>query len=391
MMRKIHPDVIRLGVVSFLTDVSSEAIFSVFSIFFTTIIGASAALLGVVEGLADFSASSLDYVSGYLSDKTGRRKPIAVAGYGFSTLAKCFLVFANSLSLVALFRVIERLGKSMRGPARDAWIADVTTDGNRGYSFGAHKAMDKAGAVLGPLLAYLLFAAYGETADAFRILFICAALVAGVAVLTLLAVRERPGTPHERDNIFKSWRLLSPEFRRYLIPASLFALAYFSFGFLLLKAYQTGFSVADVILLYALFNVSFVVFSIPFGSLGDAYGRWKIISAGYLLYAVMSVGFVYATEPWQIIGLFIIFGAFYAIDEAQTKAFIADIERERRASAVGLYNFVTGIVYVPASVIAGVLWAWQSTYAFVFAAGVALLALCVFLALRRKIVVPALA
>ena len=152
----VHPDVLKLGVVSFLTDVSSESIFSVFSIFFTVVVGASASLLGLIEGFADFSASSLDYFAGWLSDKTGKRKNLALAGYGFSTLAKISLLLGTSAFFLAIFRIIERLGKSFRGPPRDAWLSAVADSSTRGYVFGLHKAFDKGGAILGPLIAYFL-------------------------------------------------------------------------------------------------------------------------------------------------------------------------------------------------------------------------------------------
>jgi MFS family permease len=382
----VHPDVIKLGAVSFLTDVSSEAIFSIFAIFFTTVIGASAALLGVVEGVADFSASSLDYIAGWLSDKTGKRKSLTVIGYGFSAASKFFLIIANSVALLATFRIAERLGKSFRGPPRDAWLADVAAAGNRGYSFGVHKAMDKAGAVIGPLLAFFLLTRFGQTMHTFRILFICTAIVATLAVVVLLFVRERPGVSHRRDNIFGSWKLLAPGFKLFMIPASIFSLAYFSFGFLLLKAYDVGFSIADVVLLYALFNVAFVIFSVPLGALGDRIGRAHVIMLEYVLYALMSAGFIVAHAQWQVIVLFIVFGIFYAIDEAQSKAFIADIEHERRGSAIGLYNFITGLVYVPASILAGFLWTLDPSYAFAFAFVITMIALVVFAMLKEGFV-----
>lgn len=383
---KVHPDVIKLGFVSFLTDVSSEAIFSVFSIFFTTIAGASASLLGIVEGIADFSASSLDYVSGWLSDRTGKIKSLAIIGYGFSALAKFFLTMASSVSSLAIFRVIERLGKSFRGPPRDVWLADVAAEADRGYSFGVHKAMDKAGAVIGPVLAFLVLKWFGQNRESFNLIFIGAAVVAVIAVIVLLLMKGRPGPSHKRENIFKSWKFLAPGFRSYLVPAGIFSLAYFSFGFLLLKAYDTGFSIADVVLLYALFNVAFVIFSVPIGILGDRIGRANIIVFGYVIYGLMLLGFVFATSKWEIVALFILFGFFYAIDEAQSKAFIADIESERRGSAIGLYNFVTGIIYVPASVVAGYLWALNSSYAFFFAFSVTLVALIAFIMFKSKMV-----
>lgn len=384
----IHPDVYKLGFVSFLTDISSEAIFSVFSVFFTVIVGASASLLGIIEGVADFSASSLDYFAGYLSDKSGKRKNLALLGYGFSTLAKFMLLLGGSVATLASFRIIERMGKSFRGPPRDAWLSSVAEESNRGYAFGVHKAMDKTGAILGPVVAYFLLSSFGQTRETFRIIFIMAVVAAAISVVVLAMMKDRPGTPHERENIFKAWGVLSSDFKKFLLPAGIFSLAYFSFGFLLLRAYDVGFAIKDVVLLYALFNVSFVLLSVPVGKLGDLIGRKYIVVLGYILYMIMSLGFIFATEKWQVIILFIIFGIFYTIDEAQGKAFIADIEKDRRATAIGAYNFTMGLIYLLASVIAGALWVVNPVYAFIFAVIMAFTAMCVFISLFFKKVTP---
>lgn len=165
--RRLHPDVLRLGVVSFLTDVSSEMVYSVFAVFFTTVAGASSALLGLIEGLADLSASSLNYLAGWLSDRSGRRKVFTVAGYAFSMLAKLILLASSSIAALGVFRVVERLGKGFRGPPRDAWLASLADQGARGLAFGVHKALDKSGAVLGPLLAFGLLSWLGESAGTY--------------------------------------------------------------------------------------------------------------------------------------------------------------------------------------------------------------------------------
>lgn len=375
----IHPDVFKLGFVSFLTDISSEAIFSVFSIFFTVIVGAPASLLGVIEGFSDFSASSLDYFTGWLSDRSGKRKKLALIGYGFSTLAKMMLLIGSSVATLASFRIIERMGKSFRGPPRDAWLSAVADESNRGYAFGVHKAMDKAGAVLGPIIAYFLLSNLGTNMSTFHLIFIMAVITAAISVLVLALMKDRPGVPHERENIFKAWGTLSTEFKKFLIPAGIFSLAYFSFGFLLLRAYDVGFAIKDVVLLYALFNISFVIISIPIGKLGDFIGRRYIIVLGYLIYIIMSLGFIFAKAKWQIIILFILFGIFYSIDEAQNKAFIADVEKDRRATAIGAYNFTTGLIYLLSSIIAGALWVLNPIFAFVFGAIVAFVAMSVFI------------
>jgi len=379
---RVHPDVLKLGLVSLLTDLSSEMIFSVFAIFFTTVAGASAALLGLVEGFADLSASSLNYLSGWLSDRRGKRKVFALAGYGFSTLAKTILLVTSSVAGLSAFRIIERLGKGFRGPPRDAWLATVADQANRGYSFGVHKALDKTGAILGPLVAYGLLWWLGDGASTFRALFWIALVPALLSIVILSIIKDQPGIQHKRENIVETWRTLSPQFKRYLIPASIFSLAYFSFGFLLLRAHSVGFAIKDIVLLYALFNISFVIAAPLVGKLGDRIGRGKIIMLGYLIYLLMSFGFAFATKQWQIIVLFVIYGVFYSIDEAQSKAFIADIELERRASAIGVYNFVTGIIYLPASLIAGALWLLHPAGAFIVAACLAFSAIVAFSILK---------
>lgn len=373
-----------LGIVSFLTDVSSEMIFAVFSIFFTVILGASTALLGIIEGLSDFAASSLDYISGFLSDKTGKKKKYSAIGYGFSTTAKALLLFANSVLLASAFRVLERLGKSFRGPPRDAWIASLTTDENRGYSFGVHKALDKSGAVLGPLIAYLVLNAMGQTSAAFSLLFKIALIPAILSVILLFFVKENKTSTRNRENIFHSYKNLSPKYRHYLHTAVIFSIAYFSFAFLLLKAYAVGFSIKDVVLLYALFNIAFVIVSAPIGKLGDIIGRKKIIIIEYISYFIMCLGFIFASTKSEIIILFILFGIFYAIDEGQSKAYIGDMEKEKRGTAIGLYNFLTGLVYLPASIIAGFLWSINPGFAFGFAAIISIGAMIFFIARHEK-------
>jgi len=380
----VNKSIFLLGIVSFLTDLSSEAIFSVFSIFFTTILGASAALLGLIEGLADFAASSLDYLSGVLADRTGKRKSLATLGYAFSTLAKGILILQSSILAAASFRVIERLGKSFRGPPRDSWMSSIADRKKAGFSFGVHKAMDKSGAILGPLAAYWILNTYGQSADTFHTLFLLALIPAALAVALILFVGEKPAPPIAKENPLKALKSMSPAFRHYLYSACLFSVAYFSYGFLLLKANLVGFSPKDVTLLYALFNVSFVILAPLLGKLGDHIGRRSIIGLEYILYMTMCVGFVFASAPWHIYVLFLLFGIFYAIDESQSKAYITDLEETKRGTAIGAYNFLTGIVYLPASVIAGFLWKTNPNYAFAFGAVISAAAFVIFMSGKTK-------
>jgi MFS family permease len=376
--RKLNPEVLKLGLVSFLTDLSSEAIFSVFAVLFTTVAGASSALLGLIEGMADFSASSLNYLAGWLSDRRGRRKGFALAGYGFSTLAKTILLVSSSIAGLSTFRVIERLGKGFRGPPRDAWLSSLAEPGSRGYSFGVHKALDKAGAVLGPLMAYGLLRWLGESLAAYRTLFWVAFVPAVLSMAVLALMKDQPGTPHARESVSANWHALSPGFKRFLVPAGVFALAYYSLGFLLLKAHAVGFSVTSSVLLYALFNAVCVVAAPLVGRLGDEIGRSRIVLLGYGLYGAINLALVWASQSWQVVALFALYGVFFAIDESQSKAFIADLEPERRATAVGAYNFVTGVLYLPASLVAGALWAVDPHWAFALATVLAVAAMLLF-------------
>ena len=375
---KLHPDILKFGLISFLTDLSSEMIFSVFAIFFTTIAGASNALLGLIEGLADFAASSLNYLAGRLSDRTGKHKLFVIAGYGFCTLAKLILLVTSSIVGLSIFRVIERLGKGFRGPPRDAWLTNIASPATRGFSFGIHKALDKAGAVVGPLIAYMLLLKLGESTTTYQTLFLVAFLPAALSVAMLTIVKDKPSAPHPQENISQNWQLLSVNFKQFLIPAGIFALAYYSLGFLLLKAHQVGFSVKDTVLLYALFNSTCVIAAPIVGWAGDKIGRSRIILFGYMLYGAINISLIFAHNHWQIMTLFAIYGVFYAIDESQTKAFIADIELERRGSAIGVYNFVTGILYLPASLVAGALWTVSPNLAFGLSSILSLLAIITF-------------
>lgn len=380
----VKKEIVFLGIVSFLTDVSSEMIFSVFSVFFTAILGASTFLLGLIEGIADFTASSLDYLSGFISDKTGKRKPLTILGYSVSTTAKGILFFTNSIVLASLFRITERLGKSIRGAPRDAWISGIAEKKKKGYSFALHKTFDKAGAILGPLIVFLFFSVFAQTKESFMLLFKIAFIPAILSVIFLFFIKDAKTKPVKRQKLFTSYLTLSKKFKKYLIAAAIFSLAYFSFSFLLLKAYLIGFEIKEVVLLYALFNISFVIFAIPLGKIGDKFGRNKLIIAEYIIYAIMIIGFIFASTKLGIAMLFVLFGLFYAIDEGQVKAYITDLENKKRATAIGFYSLVTGIIYLPASVIAGYLWTINPNYAFTFAAIISLTALAVFLMLNKK-------
>lgn len=361
--------VITLGIVSFLTDLSSETIFAVLPIYFIAVIGGSTLALGVMEGLADFASSSLDLASGYFSDRTGRRKWIAFTGYALSTVAKSLLLLATSAATVIAFRIIERLGKSIRGAPRDALLASISPKESRGFFFGLHKAMDKAGAVIGPFVAYLALSQFGSSAGTFHGIFAAALVPALIAVLVLaLFVKERAAEARQRLRVRETLLALGPRYQFYLAATAVFSLGYFSFAFLLLKARTVGFEAKEQALLYGLSNLVFTLVSIPVGWLGDRVGRRAIVIASYVIYACLSAGLLFATSQTAVLAMFVVFGVFYAMDEGQAKAYLADLSKdEYRATAIGIYGFVTGLLYLPASLIAGGLWAYGPHWAFLFA------------------------
>ena len=379
--RRIPLGVVTLGLVSFLTDVSSETIFAVLPIYFVAVIGGSPVILGVMEGLADFASSSLDLASGRVSDRTGKRKWIAFSGYALSATAKSLLLVASSTAGVMAFRVIERLGKSIRGAPRDALLAAIAPKSSRGFSFGLHKALDKAGAVVGPFLAYLVLERWGSTSGTFSWLFAAALIPAVLAVAVLgFFVKEPAVEARRRVSVRETLQALGPRYRNYLAATAVFSLGYFSFAFLMLKARTVGFEAGDQALLYGLFNVVFTIVSIPIGWLGDRVGRRTIVIASYLVYAGMAAGFLIADSKAVVLAMFLLYGVFYAMDEGQARAYLADLsEDENRATAIGIYGFVTGLVYFPASLIAGALWAYGPPWTFAFAIGTSLAALAVFL------------
>ncbi|MGE0756224.1 MAG: MFS transporter [Pirellulaceae bacterium] len=380
--RPFQCGVVTLGIVSLLTDLSSEAIFAVLPIYFVSVLGGSALAMGVMEGLADLAASSLDLASGYLSDRTGRRKGIAWSGYAVSALAKSLLVFVASVGGVIAFRVLDRLGKSVRGAPRDALLATMAPEGRRGLSFGLHKAFDKAGAVVGPFVAFLMLTRWGATQETFHILFLTALAPAVLAVVVLwLFVKDRPAVaPPHRRRMRDTWKKLGRPYRRYLLSSAVFSLGYFSFAFLVLKAKSVGFTAQDQALLYGLLNLVFTITSVPIGWLGDRVGQRTIVIVSYLTYAGTAAGFMVAETPIAVGAMFVVYGVFYAMNEGQAKAYLSDLtEDATRATAIGIYGVVTGLAYLPASLIAGTLWPRGPAWAFAFAIGTSILALILFL------------
>ena len=374
-------NVVALGFVSFLTDVSSEMVFPILPLFLSTVLGVGKEVIGLIEGVSDSMASLLDIFFGYWSDLRGRRKDFVVAGYGLSAVLKAGLVFATIWQQILLIRGLERLGKSIRTSPRDAIIAASSDEKGRGAAFGLHRAMDTAGAVVGPLVAMAILSMFGEAESGYRTVFLFGLIPAALAVLAILFfVREPKKTPDEgkekRLPFWQSLRLLGPDYKGFLLISCLFSLAYFSFALLIVRASDIGIAAHDIMLIYVMYNVVYALASVPVGALSDRIGRRHVIAASFMLYALVCVGFIFVSDFWQVAALFAVYGIFVAADESVNKAYISDMVGERsRGIALGAYNSAVGAAYLPSNVVFGAVWAIFGTVAaFGAAAVVAVLA-----------------
>ena len=377
--RHLNRNVWVAGLVSLFTDISSEMIVPVLPLYLTGVLGAPAMVVGLIEGVAETTASLTKSVSGWLSDQVGRRKPLMVFGYGLSNLIKPLLGLTTGAGQVLAIRFADRFSKGVRGAPRDALIADSTPPDLRGRAFGLHRALDTVGAAIGPLLAALLLVLY---ADNFRAVFWWTAVPGVISVLLLLAFLRDTGAPAaargvpRRQGWSLSLRPLAPRLRWFVLISTLFALGNSADAFLVLRARGLGLAAGMVPLAYFLFNTTYALLSYPAGALSDRIGRRPVIIAGFLAFALIYAGFGAATQPWQVWGLFALYGLYYAGTEGIARAYLTDhAPAERRGSAIGVFNAYTGLAALPASWLAGLLWdRWGPPATFFCSAAIALLA-----------------
>lgn len=348
-------NVVALGWVSLLTDVSTEMIVPVLPAFVTGTLRASVASLGVIEGVAECTATGLRLGSGWLSDRIGHRKPFMIAGYGLSTAAKSLLAFAGSWSAVLGLRFSDRVGKGLRNPPRDALIAASVPPTETGRAFGLHRAMDTLGAAIGPLAAAALLAlAPGN----FRRIFLLASIPALLSIVVLVVFVTAPRVAAQvRAGRFGGFGALSPEARRFLVVAAVFSLGGSSMAFPLLRASQAGFGPVQVPLVYALYNLVYAGLSWPLGALSDRIGRRPLLHAAYLTFAACYALFAWRADRWIVLAAFAGLGVHSALIEGTQRSLLADlVEPARRGTAYGLYYGVVGLALLPASVVGGWLW-----------------------------------
>lgn len=353
-------------------------IYPLLPLFLSTVLGANASFIGAIEGAAESTAALLKLASGWWSDKVKKRKPLVVLGYGIAAVVRPFVALAQTAGMVLAIRVADRVGKGIRTAPRDALLADSSDAASRGRAFGFHAAMDNAGAVLGPLIAFVLL---GQFHLSLRNVFWLAAIPGALAFIVLVvavkevARQEEPGDTESRPHLSVNERL-GKRFWAYLGVVFLFTLGNSTDAFLLLRANQLGVAVVMAPILWAFLNLIKAALGTWGGALSDRLGRKPLIVAGWLIYAAVYFGFAMATEQWHAWALFASYAVFYALTEGTEKALVADlVPRAQRGVAFGWFNLAIGLGALPASLIFGVIWDRTGAHAaFIFGATLALLA-----------------
>lgn len=397
-----------LAAVSFLTDVASDMVYPLLPLFLSTVLGVSAAGLGVIEGFAESASSLLRLPAGWWSDRTKRRKPLVLLGYTIAALARPLIGFATGAGQVLAIRVSDRFGKGLRSAPRDALIADSVPASQRGYAYGVHRGADNLGAVFGPLIAWAALT-YGWAE--LRTLFYWTALPGLLSVLLLVLFVREPGDAGQKLKIVsgalpkdESDASVAPiampiavvgssddaplgsAFWRMLAVMFLFTLSLSTDAFLLLRASQLGVPTSMIPILWAALHVVKSSSAVLSGGLSDRVGRRPLILGGWGVYAFVYLGFAVATDTWQVWALFVVYGLYFGMSEGAEKALVADLApASRRGVAFGWFNATVGIAALPASIVFGLVWdAYGPEAAFAMGAGIAVLSCLLF-----AVVVPA--
>ena len=368
-VRDLPRNVWAVSLTSFFMDISSEMVINILPLFLLNVLGVRTSIIGLIEGVAESTASILKVFSGWFSDKMRSRKWIAVLGYGISAAAKPFFYWANTWGWVAGVRWADRLGKGIRTAPRDALVADSIKEDQRGLAFGFHRAADTGGAVLGLLIAALIIwlaqpGPQGLEANTFRTVVLISLVPALLAVLSLaLGARE---TFQKKEGAAPkiTFKNLGKPFLVFLLIVGLFDLGNSSDAFLILRAQERGMTVIGILLMLASFNLVYALTAAPAGDLSDRIGRRKVIIGGWIVYGLIYLGFALAQKPWHVWALYIAYGLYYGLAYGTAKAMVADLVKpEMRGTAYGTYNAILGLIDFPASLIAGFLWqglgAWQ--------------------------------
>ena len=358
-----------VSLTSFFMDISSEMVINILPLFLANVLGVQTSIIGLIEGIAEATASILKLFSGWLSDRLGGRKWLAVAGYGLSAITKPFFYFANSWVMVAGVRWADRIGKGIRTAPRDALVADSVTKETRGLAFGFHRAMDTAGAMTGLLIAgVVVWLTQANNLDlsrsTFQTIVLISLLPAFLAVLSLiLGAKDVPVTSRRRAPTF-SLRSMGKRFNIFLIIVGIFTLGNSSDAFLVLRAQNLGITVTGILMMLVVFNLVYSLVSTPAGSRSDRIDRRYLIIGGWLIYAAIYLGFALAQAGWQVWVLYVVYGLYYGMAYGTANAMVADLVPDsQRGTAYGTYHALIGFLAFPASFIAGLLWQGAGAWA----------------------------
>lgn len=390
-LEKLSSNVIWVSFASMFNDISGEIVIRAVPLFLVGILGVGYSVVGLIEGLSDTTSALLKIIAGRYSDTWGSRKKVAAFGYGLTAVARPILYFTTSWVLPLVSRIVDRAGKGIRTAPRDALIADSVSPKMRGRAFGFHRAMDPLGAVIGALIAAAVLYTSGMgtshstansgvlTGDRFRLLVLIATIPTVLSsVILFFFVKDVRSPAKTIGNQNRSiWNAgIDKRFNQFLGVLVLFTLGLSSDAFLLLRASSLGISAAEIFIMIACFNLVTTLAAYPSGILSDRLSRKTVLRIGWIYYALIYFGFAFATEQWQIWTLFIAYGLYYGLTEGVEKAFIADLAvPEMRGTAYGLYNGSVGIMVLPASLIAGLLWQNVGVHApFIFGGALGLIA-----------------
>lgn len=356
-MRKIPRSVWILGLVSLFNDVAAEMVYPIIPIFLVAVLNAPVSILGLIEGIAESTSSSMKFVFGYLSDRMGKRKIFVVSGYGLATLSKILLAFAYSWWFVLLARVVNRLGKGVRTSARDALLLRYAKKDNRGLIFGFHRSLDSLGAVLGPIAALILLS---MLKDDMRLVFLIAVIPSLVALMLLIFFIKEKKKEQGKGETFKlnfRWKDLNPSFKLFFVISIFFALGNSSDAFLILRSKQLGLTTGLVVGTYILYNLVQTLFAVPLGQLADKIGARRVYAIGLVVFAIVYFLFGFIKSFYWVWILFPIYGIYIAATDGVSKAYVSEFISEKEAgSYFGLYQTGIAIAGFFASFVAGILW-----------------------------------
>ncbi|MDR0447621.1 MAG: MFS transporter [Treponema sp.] len=370
-------NIILLGLVSLFTDISTQMVYPILPLYLSTVMGAGPAIIGIIEGIAESLASIVKLFSGIVADRYGHKKRLAIFGYASSTVNKIIILLSVTWTGVLIARIIDRFGKGIRAAPRDAMIAESADKSRLGKAYGLHKGLDLLGTAIGIILAWLILSS-GD--DEYKKIFLYSLIPAFAGLVILLFVKDKkqeswgktPGETQSKKIAF-NWQNLDRRLKLFLVFLFLFTLGNSSNAFILLRAYNAGFSARGAILLYFIFNMTASILSYPAGMLSDKFGRKNLLCAGYLLYGIVYLAIGLLSSNIAFIVLFVIYGFYGAMTTGVERALIVDIvPPEHKAGTLGLHAAIVGIGLLPASVIAGFLWTWLGPSApFLFGGGLA--------------------